>query len=146
MKILNSKKALFGPGGGMGGPRKPISLLVGLLFVALGLIPLLFSFGVIGFDLPISIAGIILWVLSVVGGVILLWDAIGENMQIMGIGQQLRMASIAGGLLLLAVGLIPILNQFGVIGFSIPEFADIIKNVLFVVFGGLLLYGGSQGF
>ncbi len=143
MNFLQNKKAFFGPG--VGGPRKPISLVLGLAFVILGVIPLLNYFGVIGFSIP-AITGIILWILSVVGGVILLWDAIDENMAIMGFGQQVRMASVVGGLVLLAVGIIPILNTFGIIGFTIPAVAAIIQNVLFALFGALILYGGTQGF
>ena len=131
--------------GQMGGPRKPVSLLLGLAFVILGALPLLNSFGVIGFALP-PLQGLILWIVSVVGGVILLWDAISEGMAVMGIGQQVRMLSVVGGLVLLAVGIIPILNSFGVIAFTIPVIAAIIQDILFIVFGALLLYGGTQGF
>jgi hypothetical protein len=133
-----------GQGMMMGGPRKPISLLLGLAFIVLGGLPLLNRFGVLSFTIP-PIGGIILWVLAVVGGVILLWDAISENMAMMGLSQQMRMASIIGGLVLLAVGIIPLLHSFGIIGFDIPEFAAVVQHVLFVVFGALLIYGGTQG-
>ncbi len=145
MRLFNSRLAFFG-GGGMGGPRKPLSMISGLVFLALGLIPLLNKFGVIGFSLPLLPVGIFLWILATAGGIILLWDAIGENMAIMGMQQQMRVATLVVGLAMLAIGIIPILNSFGVIGFSIPPVADMIKNSLFVVVGALLLYGGTQGF
>ena len=135
MRIFENKKG-FG--------RKPLSLILGLVFVIIGLIPLLNGFGVIPFGLPIDVRGVILWVLAIVASVILLLDSL--KMEGFGIGSQLRIVSIVGGLLLLAVGLIPILHSFGVLGFTIPEVADTIKNVLFMVFGALLLYGGTQGF
>ena len=52
----------------------------------------------------------------------------------------------AGLLVLLAVGLIPLLNGMHVIAFSLPVLATIIINSLYVVTGLLLLYGGTQGF
>ena len=63
-----------------------------------------------------------------------------------GIESQIRLASIVGTLVLLAAGLIPILNEFGVIGFALPEFSGIIMNVMFTVAGVLLLYGTTKQF
>jgi len=142
MKLLLGKKGI---GGGMGGPRKPISLVLGAIFLIIGIVPLLNSFGVIGFNIPLVPTGIILWVLALIGGVVLLWDGIGENMSMMGMAQQIRMATFVVALALLAIGAIPILNSLGVIGFSLPEMADAIVNVLFIIVGGLLVYGGTQG-
>jgi len=107
MKLLIGKKALFGPGGGMGGPRQPISLLLGLIFLAFGVIPMLNSFGVIGFTIPIVPTGILLWAIALVGGVVLLWDALSEKMAVAGIGieSQMRMANIIVALVLLAIGI-----------------------------------------
>ena len=102
------------------------------------------KFGYLPFNLPITITGVILWAIALVGGVILLWDSL--SMESMGIGQQLKLLSIIGGLLLLAVGIIPILHSFGIIPFNIPEGTDMIKSVLFIIFGLLLLYGGMQGY
>lgn len=146
MKLFSSRQAFFGAGMGMGGPRKPLSLISGFLFLALGLIPLLKSWGVIGFNLPVSPVGIFLWILATVAGIILLWDAIGENMAVMGMQQQVRIATLIIGLAMLAIGLIPILHSFGAIGFNIPPIADTIKNILFAIVGFLLIYGGTQGF
>ena len=136
---------MFKKGMMMGGPRKPLSLISGFIFLALGAIPLLHSMGVIGFNLPLSPVGVFLWIVALAGGIILLWDAIGENMAVMGMQQQVRIATLIVGLAMLAIGAIPILNSMGTIAFSIPEFAETIKNVLFVIVGFLLLYGGTQG-
>ncbi len=146
MKLFDSRMAFFGPGAGMGGPRKPLSVISGFVFLALGLIPLLNKFGVIGFNLPLSPVGMFLWIIALAGGIILLWDAIGENMAMMGFAQQARVATLIVGLTMLAMGAIPILHSMNVIGFDIPQMADTIKNVLFVVVGSLMLYGGTQGF
>ncbi|MBI2549877.1 hypothetical protein HYV83_01710 [Candidatus Woesearchaeota archaeon] len=147
--VESAMKALFGKKGqmmGMMGPRKPISLVLGLVFLAFGLIPLLNSMKVIGFSIP-TLPNIVLQVLGIIGAVILLWDAISEGMTaMMGFPQMIRMATFVMALLLLAIGLIPLLNSMNVIGFGLPALAAVIVDVLYVVTGALLLYGGTQGF
>ncbi|MBI3036487.1 hypothetical protein HYY73_01870 [Candidatus Woesearchaeota archaeon] len=146
--VEDAMKALFGKKGQgmmMGGPRKPISLVLGLVFFAFGLIPLLNQFKVIGFTIP-ALPSLVLYVLSIIGAVILLWDAISENMAMMGFAQMARMATFVVALVLLAIGLIPLLHSMGTIGFTLPALAGIIINVLYVLTGGLLIYGGTQGF
>ncbi len=131
---------------GMMGPRKPISLILGLVFLVFGGLPLLKNFGVVDFTIS-GIPQVVLHILAVIGAVILLWDAISEGMTaMMGFPQMIRMATFVMALVLLAVGLIPLLNGMGVIGFSLPALAAIIMNILYVVTGALLLYGGTQGF
>ncbi|MBI2664327.1 hypothetical protein HYX10_03225 [Candidatus Woesearchaeota archaeon] len=142
MHLFTGKKGI---GGGVGGPRQPVSGILGLIFLALGLIPLLHSLGVIDFTIPLVPTGLILWVLAAIGGLVLLWDALSENMPT-GIESQLKMASLIGGLLLLAIGVIPILNNFGVIGLTIPNIGETIINGLFVLVGVLLLYGAAKQF
>lgn len=140
--LFVSKKA---QGMMMGGPRKPISLVMGLVFLAFGGLPLLNTFGIVGFSIP-PLPNTILHILSIAGAVFLLWDAISENMAMMGLPQMIRMATFVMALVLLAVGLIPLLHGMGTIDFNIPDLAQIIMNALYVVTGGLLLYGGTQGF
>lgn len=142
MRLLLGKR---GQGMMMGGPRKPISLVMGLVFLALGGIPLLNSMNVVGFTIPV-LPQTILYALSVVGAVFLLWDAISEGMAMMGLPQMIRMATFVMALVLLAVGLIPLLHSIGTIGFTLPEFAAVVVNTLYIVTGFLLLYGGTQGF
>ncbi|MBI2176464.1 hypothetical protein HYU40_03930 [Candidatus Woesearchaeota archaeon] len=142
MLLLLGKK---GQGMMMGGPRKPISLVTGLVFLAFGGIPLLNSMKVIGFTIPV-LPQTILYALSVFGAVFLLWNAISENMAMMGFAQMARMATFVMALVLLAVGLIPLLHSFGVIGFTLPELAAVVINTLYIVTGFLLIYGGTQGF
>jgi len=106
---------------------------------------LLNSFGILPFTIPISPVGIVLWILAMIGGAVLLWDAVVESMPT-GIESQLRIASLIGGLILLVIGLIPILNSFGIVPFALWPIADIIKNVLFTLVGVLLLYGAAKQF
>ncbi len=142
LTILAAKKGL----GMMGGPRKPISLLMGIIFLAFGLLPILHTLGKVGFTIS-GIPQAVLHVLSIAGAVFLLWDAIAEGMSaMMGFPQMIRMATFVMAIVLLAVGLIPLLNSMGVLGFSLPVLATIIINSLYVVTGLLLLYGGTQGF
>jgi hypothetical protein len=129
----------------MMGPRKPISLLLGLAFIILGVLPLLNKFGVVGFTLP-TLPQMVIYVLAIIGGLFLFWDAISEGMGAFGITQQVMFASYAVGLVALALGLIPLLSSFGVIGFSLPALGETIINILFTIVGVLLLYGGTQGF
>ena len=145
LKLLLSKKGFIG-GMGMGGPRKPISLIMGLVFLAFGGIPLLNSMKVVGFTMPV-LPQTILYVLSVVGAVFLLWDAVGEGMSMgMGVSAMLRPATFIMALVLLAIGLVPLLHSIGTIAFTLPELAAIVVNTLYVVTGFLLIYGGTQGF
>ncbi len=131
--------------GQMMGPRKPISLVMGLVFLAFGGIPLLNQMKVVSFSIPV-LPQAILYGLSVAGAVFLLWDAISENMAMMGFPQMIRMATFVMALVLLAIGLIPLLHSMGTIGFALPEFAAIVVDTLYVVTGFLLIYGGTQGF
>jgi uncharacterized membrane protein len=147
MKMSLGKKGIGGLGGGVGGgggPRKPISLLLGLAFLALGIVPLLNHFGVLEFEIPF-IGETIIHVLSIIGAVFLLLDGMSEGMAFGGMQQQLKTATFIVAIVLLAVGLVPLLNTFGVIGFGLPAFVGSLVNVLFVLTGVLLLYGGTQG-
>ena len=137
------RKGMIGMGMGSSG-RQGISLILGFIFLFLGVIPLLFQFGVLDFTIP-ALPGMVLWILATIGGVILLWDAMIENMP-MGAESILRMASLIAGLIVLVIGLIPLLHNFGWIAFTLPYIAEIINNGLFVVVGALLLYGAAKQF
>ena len=122
--------------------RKHISAVLGLIFLALGGIPLLNTFGVIGFTIPFGL-GIGLWILAVVGGLFLLIDALKEQQEAR---HALSMPTAVIGLVILAFGLIPLLQMFGVIAFGLPGFVMTIADFLFVAAGVLLLIGATQGF
>ena len=127
------------------GPRKPISLLLGLGFIVLGLLPILKSFGILGFTIG-PLPSIVIWALLVVGGVFLAFDGIAENMSFMGLSQMLRNMTFLFALLALALGLIPLLNSLGVVGFTLPGILSTVNDYLFTIVGFLLIYGGTQGF
>ena len=122
--------------------RKAISAILGLIFLALGGIPLLEQFGVIGFGIPFGL-GIGLWILAVAGGLFLLIDALKEQQEAR---HALSMPTAIVGLVVLAFGLIPLLEMFGVIAFGLPGFVMVIADFVFVAAGILLLIGATQGF
>ena len=126
----------------MHGARKGISAVLGLIFLALGGIPLLHQFGVIGFTIP-AWAGIPMWILAVAGGLFLLIDAFKEHQEAHNI---LSTPTAIVGLVILAFGLIPLLSQFGVIAMEVPGLMFVIADYLFVAGGILLLIGATQGF
>ncbi len=123
-------------------PRKIISWVLGLLMLALGGVPLLNSMKVISFAWP-TIPNIILWIFALAGGVFLLIDAIKEGMSMY---RGVMMPTLIVGLVVLALGLIPLLNSMGVIAFNIPQMVGIVMDIIYVVAGILLIIGGVVGF
>lgn len=115
-----------------------ISLILGLVSVALGLVPLLHMFGLIGFNLPFTIAGIILAVLLIVGGIFLLFDSV-HQMHLQGI-------SIILGIIFIIMGGLPLLFNFGVISFDISGFlaTELVKDILLMVSGVFLIFGAGD--
>ena len=122
---------------GTGEGRKAIGLILGLIFIVLGGLPLLNRFGVIGFSLP-TIPEIVLWVLGAIGGLVLLFDALKEGQEM---ERGLMLPTLILGLVLLAISLIPLLGQFGVIGFALPAIGQMIIDILFAIAGILLIIG-----
>ena len=71
-----NKKALFGSGmGGGGSSMKWLSFLLGLVILAMGLIPLLNNFGVTHINFN-GVTGTILYVILVIAGLFLIIDAV----------------------------------------------------------------------
>ncbi|MBN2566538.1 hypothetical protein JXB02_00460 [Candidatus Woesearchaeota archaeon] len=118
-------------------PKNLISLVLGLILLALGGIPLLNQFGVVGFNVPEFLLGlvgqVILYIIAA-GGLYLIIEAFMEGMQ-EGIGK----VTFIVGLVVLAIGLIPLLFSFGVVQFTIPFLTSTVFNVLFVIEGIFLV-------
>ena len=119
-----------------GAPKSLPSLIVGLLLLAMGLIPILNMMGIIGFALPEILSGlvskIIFWVVAV-AGLYLIIDAFME------FDEPIGKVALLVGILVLVIGLIPLLQQFGIIGFGLPAMSAIIYNIIFAVEGILLI-------
>jgi hypothetical protein len=60
--------------GGAGGSMKILGIVFALLLIVVGIIPILFNLGVVGFRLP-PIPEVILNVIIVIGGFLLLMDS-----------------------------------------------------------------------
>ncbi|MBD3209110.1 hypothetical protein GF367_01670 [Candidatus Woesearchaeota archaeon] len=115
-------------------PKGKISLLVGILITALGIIPLLNRVGVLGFNLPEFILKLVpavaIWIIPA-AGFFLFIDAFDED-------DTIRTVTIIVAFLLIVLGIIQILNQFGVIGFGLP-LTDMVYYIAFVVEGLFLI-------
>lgn len=116
-------------------PKSMPSVLIGLILLALGGIPLLSLMGIIAFTLPTFLTGIVsaivLWLLAV-GGLYLIIESFWE------FDEPIGKVALLVGLIILAAGLIPLLQQFGIIGFGLP-IGPILYNIIFVVEGILLI-------
>ena len=113
--------------------KKITSFVLGVVILAIGILPLLENFGMISFTVPfIGFATKIAFWIFAAGGLFILVDAHLE-------GHSLKMPSTILGILLLAVGLIEILYSFEVIGFHIPFLNEMIFYILFALEGLFLV-------
>lgn len=116
-------------------PKHWLALLVGLLLIAVGGIPLLNSWGLIDFNIPESLLGIIgsiaLWVISAAGFYLLI-DAFFED-------EGIQKMTFLIAFVVLAIGIIPLLYQFGIIAFTIPFLSPVLYYAVFVVEGIFLV-------
>ncbi len=70
-----NKKGLFGSGMGGGSSMKGLSFLLGLVILAMGLIPLLNNFGVTHINFN-GVTGTVLYVILVIAGLFLIIDSL----------------------------------------------------------------------
>jgi hypothetical protein len=123
-------------------PRDTISFFIGLLLFALGVIPLLASLNVIGWNLPAFlnnvVAQVFIWIIAVAGLYIIIDGFIEPP------AHNLHWILIAMGLVLFVVGLLPILFTFGVLGWDLGTFLNklYIYNAIITLEGLLLMIGG----
>jgi hypothetical protein len=131
--IFNNKKGRV-----FTAPRDTISFFVGVLLAAFGVLPLLNKWGVLGFQIPFisNLAiNVLIWIVAI-GGVYVVIDGFIEPP-----AYTLHWLLILVGIVLLIFGLIPILNGFGIIPFSIP-LGDMVYRILITAEGVLLIIGG----
>ena len=133
--IMNKKGIVFTR------PRDTISFFIGVFLAALGIIPLLNKFGVIGFTLPSFLtnllAQIAIWIIAVAGLYVVI-DGFVEPP-----AHNLHWILICAGIVLFVVGLLPILFTFKVIGFSIPFLNNLIVYQTLITLEGILLIIGG---
>jgi len=118
---------------GQFGFRSWLSLIFGLILSALGLIPILNSFNFLAWSIP-SMPLYIIRVLLIIAGVLLMWDSTYEIFQ----ARAWWILSIVFGLPILILGVVPILFDYGIIGFNLTFIPDFILNI-FTFLAGLVL-------
>ncbi|MBR9700674.1 hypothetical protein GOV11_02310 [Candidatus Woesearchaeota archaeon] len=121
-------------------PRDTVSFFVGLVLVVFGALPIVVRMGWLGLglpsfmmELPVQIA---IWIVAVAGLYVVIDGFIEPP------AHNLHWFLIGAGLILFVVGLVPILNQFSVIGFTLGIKNTLIYQIIITVEGALLLVGG----
>jgi len=117
------------------GLRSWLSMILGIVLFAIGGIPLLNSFGAISYTFP-ALPSLILKIVFIVAGALLLWDAQHEIYNNKGF----MWMSIIFGLPILILGLIPVLNQFGVIGFGSETLVPQLVSDILAGLAGIALF------
>jgi len=112
------------------------SLIAGLILCTLGSIPLLSQYGVINSPLPESLTGLLtniaLYIISA-GGVYLLIDAFLEW------GEKIAWVTLVLSFVVLAIGIVPLLNQFKIISFNLGPLSMTAYYIVFVLEGIFLV-------
>lgn len=113
------------------------ALIMGLIVAALGVIPLLSKWGVIGLTLPEGLFkvldGVAIWLVAGIA-LFLFIDALMED-------DTIRAVSVIIAIVLFALGLIQILGNFGVLGFTLP-FGAVVYYILLSLEGFFLIIAG----
>ena len=107
----------------------------GLILLVLGLIPLLYQFGVINFTF--GEAGIIKYVIAVV----IVFTARSLIMEGIKEERVIKWVSIVMGVLIVLLTAIPALHKLGALTFTIPEYPMIVDSFIYIV-AAILLFAG----
>jgi hypothetical protein len=126
---------------GMGYGRQIFSGVLGLIFFALGGIPLLNELKVISFNLP-TVPMIIFWILALIGAILLIVDGFKEEQMGFGARKIIGIISFVIALILIVYGL----GSFSILPFTLPAFSMIIINIIFVLAGLFLIIGAFVQF
>jgi hypothetical protein len=116
-------------------PKGYLSAIAGLILIALGIIPLLNHFGVIGWNFPAGIIGVLFSIMFYIAAAAGLWLIIDGFME----DDTIRMVTVLLGIVIMIAALIPLLNSFKVIPFGLPFLTPTIVQGVFVVEGLFLL-------
>lgn len=122
-------------------PRDTISFFVGLILAVFGALPLLKKFGLIGLPLPAFMTNlpfeVAIWVIAVFGLYVVIDGFIEPP------AHNLHWILIVVGIVLFAIGLLPILHNFGVIGMSFGFLNNLVLYYSIITLEGLLLIIGG---
>jgi hypothetical protein len=118
-----------------------ISLILGVISVALGVLLILYKVGVVAFNVNDFMSGglaVGLYALLIIGGVFLLLDSAHE--------MQMQTISIIIGIILIVIGGLSIIGQFGLIGFNLGDYlaSEIVRSILLIASGVFLLFGSGD--
>ncbi len=116
-------------------PRMIRHLVHSIILIAFGIIPILHSYKMIGFNIPSwPIVGYALTVIIILSGRTLIVDGFKEE------NRALKFLTIAAGFVIILVVTIPTLYNLGAITFNLT-YPPIINNILYMSAGVLLLIG-----
>lgn len=110
-------------------PRGWVSLFLGFVVFAFGLIPFLNHVGLIKFDFPNLLGGLILPILLIVGSILLFMDSVHQDM--------IRKPMMYVGFILLILGIIPLLAHFNIIpqDYTLSFLNGIVRDIVLIVTG-----------
>ncbi|MBU2561825.1 MAG: hypothetical protein KKD17_06005 [Nanoarchaeota archaeon] len=116
-------------------PKKIRYVIHGLFLFALGLIPILYTLNVLSFTF--GEAGIIKYVVAVV----VVFTARSLIME--GVHEEgpMRWVSIISGIIIIILVTVPTLHKLGALTFTIPEYPQIIDQVIYIIASILLFIG-----
>jgi hypothetical protein len=119
-------------------PRGWVSLFLGFVVFAFGLIPFLSHINVIKFQLPFTLGGIILPIILIVGSLLLFFDSVHQDI--------MRTPMIVIGFILLVLGVIPLLASLNVIpnDFTLTFLKGIFRDIVLMVTGIMLMLGAGD--
>jgi hypothetical protein len=119
-------------------PRGWLSLFLGFVVFAFGLIPFLNHVGVIGFTLPFTLGGIILPIILIIGALLLFMDSVHQDM--------IRNPMIFVGFILLILGALPLLAALNVLpqDYTMSFLRGIFRDVVLMVTGVFLMMGSGD--
>ncbi len=117
------------------GLRSWMSMILGILLFLVGAVPLANKFGWVAWQFP-ELSQFILRILFLAAGLFLIWDATHEIYN----NRMFMVMSLIFGIPILILGLIPVLNQFGVIGFTLELSGFILLEILTAISGLVLLF------
>ena len=118
-------------------PKKVQYMLHAFFLLLLGSVPILYYFKVIGFSMADLVAlRYIITLVVVMSGRELIVSGMHEN------HKGIRHASIAIGVVIITITVVPALATFGAITFSLPQYPAAIDSILYIT-GSILLFAGT---
>ena len=118
-----------------GWPTLGLGFIVGLA----GLLSLLGGLGVLPFSvgfLSVLYVNLAMYIFAALGLLVVIEDAMNLSM-----GGAMAWGGLFIGLLFLAMGIVNILNKFGVLGFGVPGLPEMVFHALFMLLGAALVMG-----